>query len=66
MVVIWASVGLFMYVFMTALSALVIQLVDGEWISQRIILIGIPIWTVAGFAVGFMAKNLNVYLRRVD
>lgn len=51
--------GLFMYVFMTAFMALVIQLVDGEWISQRIILIGIPIWTVAGFAVGLMAKILN-------
>ena len=47
--------GIFMYVFMTILF----PLIQGENLTQRRLLIGIPIWAVAGFLFGFAMKIIK-------
>jgi hypothetical protein len=47
--------GLFMYVFMVVLF----PLIEGEAITQKGLLIGIPVWAVAGFVFGFTMKIIN-------
>jgi hypothetical protein len=47
--------GLFMYVFMTILF----PLIDGEGITQKKILIGIPVWTIAGLLFGLTMKAIG-------
>ncbi len=44
--------GLFMYVFM----ALMFPLIDGEGITLKKALIGIPIWTIGGLGFGYIMK----------
>ena len=46
--------GVFMFIFMTIL----IPLIDGEGISQRKILIGIPLWTISGLLFGLTMKAI--------
>ena len=52
----WLKLGFgwggFMYVFMT----LVNPLIDGNEITLKMILIGIPIWTIAGLGFGYTMK----------
>jgi hypothetical protein len=54
----WLKLGFgwggFMYVFMT----LVNPLIDGDKINLKMILIGIPIWTIAGLGFGYTMKYL--------
>jgi len=47
--------GFLMYVFMVVLS----PLIKGENLNQKELLIGIPIWTVAGLLFGFTMKIIN-------
>jgi hypothetical protein len=47
--------GLFMYVFMTVLF----PLIDGTGITQKGLLIGIPVWAIAGLVFGFIMKIIN-------
>lgn len=49
------SWGLFMYFFMT----IVFSLIDGESITLRKALIGIPIWTIGGLGFGYTMKLIN-------
>jgi len=49
------SWGLFMYVFMTFLF----PLIDGDGVTLRKVIIGIPIWIIAGLAFGYTMKLIN-------
>jgi hypothetical protein len=47
--------GFFMYVFMDILS----PLIKGETLTQKGLLIGIPVWVVVGLLFGFTMKLIN-------
>ena len=47
--------GLFMYIFMTILF----PLINGERLTQKGLLIGIPVWVIAGLLCGFTIKIIN-------
>jgi hypothetical protein len=47
--------GAFMYVFMTFMFSLI----DGEGITLRMALIGIPIWTIGGLGFGYTMKLIT-------
>lgn len=47
--------GLFMYVFMT----IFLPLIDGEGITQKKLLTGIPVWTIAGLSFGLAMKVIG-------
>ena len=49
------SFGLFMYIFMSVLYPLVM----GEGLDKVELLIGIPIWTIAGLGFGFWMKKMT-------
>ena len=59
----WLKLGFgwggFMYLYMT----LVNPLIDGDNITLKMILIGIPIWTIAGLGFGYTMKYwMGIYI----
>lgn len=52
----WLKGGLFFALFMFVLMQLVFPLLDGREITLKSILIGIPIWLIAGLAWGYTMK----------
>jgi len=56
--------GLFMYISMTMLF----PLIEGESLTQKKLLIGIPLWIIGGFGYGYMIKGFfpNEKLKNED
>jgi hypothetical protein len=55
----WVRQGLFWGLFMYVFTTLMFPLIDGEGITLRKTLIGIPIWTIGGLVFGYTMKIIN-------
>lgn len=56
----WQKVGISWALWMFVIMTFVWPLIDGEEITLKKILIGIPIWLIGGLAFGWtMKKNLK-------
>ncbi|APG65361.1 hypothetical protein LPB136_08350 [Tenacibaculum todarodis] len=53
----WQKVGLVWGLSMFIFMSFVWPLISGEEITLKKILIGIPIWTIAGFLFGYSQRN---------
>ena len=55
----WWNVGLKFGLSMFIMMTLIFPLIMGEGLTQRKILIGIPIWTIGGLGFGYTMKLIN-------
>ena len=55
----WLKAGLFFGLFMYLFMVVLFPLIQGETLTQRGLLIGIPIWAIAGLVFGFTMKIIN-------
>lgn len=52
----WLILGLFFGLFMYVVMMIIFPLIEGEKITQQNLLIGIPIWLIAGLGWGYFMK----------
>jgi hypothetical protein len=57
----WLKSGLFFGLFMYLIMIIVFPWIDGEEITQRKLLIGIPFWLIGGLGWGYIMK---VWMKR--
>ena len=55
----WLRLGLFFGIWMYVFSTILFPLIDGRGITQKELLIGIPMWAIAGFLFAFTMKIIN-------
>jgi hypothetical protein len=55
----WLRAGLFFGFFMYGFMNILLPLIKGETLTQKELLIGIPVWVAAGLLYGFTMKIIN-------
>jgi len=55
----WLRLGLFFGIWMYVFGTILLPLIDGRGITQKELLIGIPMWAIGGFLFSFTMKIIN-------
>lgn len=58
----WLKSGIYFGVFMYLMMVILFPLIEGETITQRSLLIGVPFWLIGGLGWGYLMK---IYMNRI-